>query len=135
MSTKRHRWLGLLAIALFGVVFFVPFAFILFTAAKTQTEAGELQFSLPTTWALLQNFQDALAARDYMLVIAFINSIVLTVVSVTVLVVLASMVAYVAQRREPLERPGQLPGAGRAHHPTRGRPDRVGAPASGCSRP
>ena len=57
MSTKRHRWLGLLAIALFGVVFFVPFAFILFTAAKTQTEAGELQFSLPTTWAPLQNFR------------------------------------------------------------------------------
>ena len=100
MSTKRHRWLGLLAIALFGIVFFVPFAFILFTAAKTQTEAGELQFSLPTTWTLLQNFGDALRARDYMLVIAFINSIVLTVVSVTVLVVLASMVAYVAQRRE-----------------------------------
>ena len=35
MSTKRHRWLGVLAIVLFGVVFFVPFAFILFTAAKT----------------------------------------------------------------------------------------------------
>ena len=100
MSTKRHRWLGLLAIALFGIVFFVPFAFILFTAAKTQTEAGELQFSLPTTWTLLQNFGDALRARDYMLVIAFINSIVLTVVSVAVLVVLSAMVAYVAQRRQ-----------------------------------
>jgi raffinose/stachyose/melibiose transport system permease protein len=100
MSTKRHLWLGLLAIALFGVIFFVPFAFILFTAAKTQTEAGELQFSLPTTWTLLQNFGDALRARDYMLVIAFINSIVLTVVSVAVLVVLAAMVAYVAQRRQ-----------------------------------
>ena len=100
MSTKRHLWLGLLAIVLFGVVFFVPFAFILFTAAKTQTEAGELQFSLPTTWALLENLKDALAARDYMLIIAFINSIVLTVVSVAVLVVLSAMVAYVAQRRQ-----------------------------------
>jgi raffinose/stachyose/melibiose transport system permease protein len=100
VRTKRHLWLGLLAIVLFGVVFFVPFAFILFTAAKTQTEAGELQFSLPTTWALLQNLKDALAARDYMLIIAFINSIVLTVVSVAVLVVLSAMVAYVAQRRQ-----------------------------------
>jgi raffinose/stachyose/melibiose transport system permease protein len=100
VSTKRQLWLGLLAIVLFGVVFFVPFAFILFTAAKTQTEAGELQFSLPTTWALLQNLKDALAARDYMLIIAFINSIVLTVVSVAVLVVLSAMVAYVAQRRQ-----------------------------------
>jgi raffinose/stachyose/melibiose transport system permease protein len=100
VRTKTHLWLGLLGIVLFAVVFFVPFAFILFTAAKTQTEAGELQFSLPTNWALLQNFQDALAARDYMLIIAFINSIVLTVVSVAVLVVLSAMVAYVVQRRQ-----------------------------------
>jgi raffinose/stachyose/melibiose transport system permease protein len=99
VRTKTHRWLGALGIVLFAIVFLVPFAFILFTAAKTQTEAGELQFSLPTTWALLQNFRDALATRDYMLVIAFINSIVLTVVSITVLVVLSAMVAYVVQRR------------------------------------
>jgi ABC-type glycerol-3-phosphate transport system permease component len=49
VRTKRHRWLGLFGIVLFTVVFLVPFAFILFTAAKTQTEAGALQFSLPTT--------------------------------------------------------------------------------------
>jgi raffinose/stachyose/melibiose transport system permease protein len=100
VRTKTHLWLGVLGIVLFAVVFLVPFVFILFTAAKTQTEAGELQFSLPTTWALLQNFGDALRARDYMLVIAFINSIVLTVVSITVLVVLSAMVAYVVQRRQ-----------------------------------
>jgi raffinose/stachyose/melibiose transport system permease protein len=100
VSTKRHAWLGLLAIVLFAVVFLVPFAFIFFTAAKTQTEAGELQFSLPTTWALLENFGEALRTRDYMLIIAFINSTILTVASITILVVLASMVAYVAQRRQ-----------------------------------
>jgi raffinose/stachyose/melibiose transport system permease protein len=99
IGTKKSVWLGLLAIALFTIVFLVPFAFILFSAAKTQTEAGELQFSLPTSWALLQNFRDALVARDYLLVIAFINSTVLTVASITILVVLAAMVAYVLQRR------------------------------------
>jgi raffinose/stachyose/melibiose transport system permease protein len=100
VRTKTHLWLGLLGIVLFAVVFLVPFAFILFTAAKTATEAGKLQFSLPTTWTLLQNFGDALRARDYMLIIAFINSIVLTVASITALVVLSAMVAYVLQRRE-----------------------------------
>jgi raffinose/stachyose/melibiose transport system permease protein len=100
VRTKRHVWLGLLGIALFAIVFLVPFAFIFLTAAKTQAEAGGLQFSLPTTWALLQNFRDALAARDYMLIIAFINSTVLTVASVTILVVLSAMVAYVLQRRQ-----------------------------------
>jgi raffinose/stachyose/melibiose transport system permease protein len=100
VRTKKSVWLGLLAIVLFSVVFLVPFAFILLTAAKTRSEAGELEFSLPTSWALLQNFRDALVARDYLLVIAFINSIVLTVASVAILVVLAAMVAYVLQRRQ-----------------------------------
>jgi raffinose/stachyose/melibiose transport system permease protein len=100
LRTKRHVWPGLLAIALFGIVFLVPFAFIFLTAAKTQAEAGALQFSLPTTWALVENFRGALVARDYMLVIAFINSTVLTVASVTILVVLSAMVAYVLQRRQ-----------------------------------
>jgi raffinose/stachyose/melibiose transport system permease protein len=100
VRTKTHLWLGILGIVLFGIVFLVPLAFILFTAAKTQGEAGELQFSLPSSWVLLQNFRDALAARDYMLIIAFINSTVLTVVSITILVVLSAMVAYVVQRRQ-----------------------------------
>lgn len=100
MRTKKNAWLGLLGIALFTMVLLVPFAFILLTAAKTRGEAGELEFSLPTSWALLQNFQEALTARDYLLVIAFINSIVLTVASVAILVVLSAMVAYVLQRRQ-----------------------------------
>jgi raffinose/stachyose/melibiose transport system permease protein len=100
VRTKKNVWLGLLAIVLFTIVFLVPFAFILFTAAKTRTEAGELEFSLPTTWALLDNFRQALVARDYLLIIAFINSIILTVASVAILVVLSSMVAYVLQRRQ-----------------------------------
>ena len=47
----------------------------------------------------MQNLQDVLAARDYILIIAFINSTILTVASVTVMVVLAAMVAFVLQRR------------------------------------
>jgi raffinose/stachyose/melibiose transport system permease protein len=40
-----------------------------------------------------------LEARDYMLVIAFINSTILTVCSVAILVILSAMVAFVLQRR------------------------------------
>ena len=47
----------------------------------------------------MQNVKDAFAARDYMLVTAFKNSVVLTVVSVAVLVVLCAMVGFVIQRR------------------------------------
>jgi raffinose/stachyose/melibiose transport system permease protein len=88
-----------LVIVLLCAIFVVPFAFILFTAAKTQNEAGQLGFSLPTHWALVQNLRVALQTRNYMLVAAFINSIIVTVVSVAIMVVLSSLVAYVLQRR------------------------------------
>nr|WP_246376830.1 carbohydrate ABC transporter permease [Conyzicola lurida] len=83
-----------------AVVFLVPFAFILVTAAKTQQEASLLQFSLPTEWALWQNIQTVIETRDGILIRAFVNSAVLTVASVAVMVVLAAMVGYVLQRRQ-----------------------------------
>jgi raffinose/stachyose/melibiose transport system permease protein len=82
-----------------GAIFLVPFAFILMTAAKTQAEAGQLEFSWPTEWVLVDNFRQAIEARDYMLVTAFINSTIITVASVAIMVVLSAMVAYVLQRR------------------------------------
>ena len=96
---SRVRWLSPVFIAVIGVIFLVPFAFILTTAAKTQPEAGRLEFSWPTDWVLFDNFRQAIQARDYMLVTAFINSTIITVASVALMVVLAAMVAYVLQRR------------------------------------
>jgi raffinose/stachyose/melibiose transport system permease protein len=88
-----------LFVLLLVVVFVVPFAFILLTAAKSRKEAGQLELSLPTHWTLLQNLGDALKARNYMLIAAFINSTIVTVAAVAIMVVLSAMVAYVLQRR------------------------------------
>lgn len=98
--TKPNYWLSALAITLFSVIFLVPFAFIALMAVKTQQEAALLDFSWPTDWQFLQNLQDVVAARDYILIVAFINSTILTVVSVTVVVVLSAMAAFVLQRRK-----------------------------------
>ena len=103
--TKRHRskrnyWLSTLAIILSIVVFVVPFLFMVVNAGKTRQEAAEFSFSWPAQLQFVQNFQDVIAARDYMLVIAFINSSILTVASVAILVVLSAMVAYILQRRQ-----------------------------------
>jgi raffinose/stachyose/melibiose transport system permease protein len=87
-----------------GIVFFVvPFVFIFLTAVKSEDQATDLTFSWPTSWPIVQNLKDVFSARDYMLVTAFKNSIILTVVSVAVLVVLGSMIGFVMQRR-----PGKL---------------------------
>jgi raffinose/stachyose/melibiose transport system permease protein len=95
----NRYWLGTCAIAAFSVVFIIPFAFILVTALKSRQEASMLQFSWPTEFAFLENLQAVLEARDYILIIAFVNSTILTVASVAGMVVLAAMVGFVLQRR------------------------------------
>jgi raffinose/stachyose/melibiose transport system permease protein len=91
--------IGGAAIILTAVFFLVPFLFIFLIASKDITESAALEFSWPTNFQLIDNLGQALAARDYLMVIAFINSVILTVVSVGVLVILSAMVAYVWQRR------------------------------------
>jgi raffinose/stachyose/melibiose transport system permease protein len=97
-SASRY-WLGALAMVAFAVVFIIPFAFILVTALKSRQEASELAFSWPAEFAFVENLQAVLEARDYILIIAFINSTILTVASVAGMVVLAAMVGFVLQRR------------------------------------
>jgi raffinose/stachyose/melibiose transport system permease protein len=90
---------GGLAILVSAVVFVVPFAFIILTASKDAQQAALLDFSLPSTFAFFTNFREVLEARDYILIIAFINSTILTVASVAILVIIGAMVAFVLQRR------------------------------------
>ena len=98
-GNTRGMVIGSAAILLSAIFFLVPFLFIFVTAAKPLAEANALEFSWPSSFVLFQNLGEALAARDYLMVIAFINSVILTVVSVGVLVILSAMVAYVWQRR------------------------------------
>jgi len=98
---KSTRWLvGLIGIAVTAAVFLLPFAFIFTMAAKDQKSAALLEFSWPQHFQLWENIVQVFQARDYMLIIAFINSTILTVASVTLLVVFGSMIAYVLDRRK-----------------------------------
>ncbi|MCV2394197.1 carbohydrate ABC transporter permease [Actinotalea sp. M2MS4P-6] len=81
------------------VVFVIPFVFIVLTAVKTEEDARDLTFTLPTQWQVWQNVVDVFSARDGILLTAFKNSTILTVVSVVILVIVSSMVAFVLQRR------------------------------------
>jgi raffinose/stachyose/melibiose transport system permease protein len=96
---SRRIALEVVSIAAALVVFVIPFVFMFLTAVKTADQASDLTFSWPTSWHVLQNLKDVFSARDYILLTAFKNSIILTVVSIAVLVVLAAMVGFVIQRR------------------------------------
>ncbi|WP_457101232.1 carbohydrate ABC transporter permease [Microbacterium sp. P5_E9] len=100
MRNRTWRWTaGIIAIVVAIAVFVVPFVFMVFTAGKTQKEASALEFSWPTEWVFFDNLVTVLTTRDYLIVRAFINSTVLTVVSVAIMVILGAMVGYVLQRR------------------------------------
>ncbi|WP_210480179.1 carbohydrate ABC transporter permease [Naasia sp. SYSU D00948] len=90
---------GIAAIVLSIIVFIVPFIFIFLTAAKNQQEATALQFTWPTEFALFDNIVQVLQARDYLLLTAFLNSVILTVGAVAIMVILSAMVGFVLQRR------------------------------------
>nr|WP_244629685.1 carbohydrate ABC transporter permease [Martelella limonii] len=82
------------------IVFIIPFLFILVNAAKTAPEAARPSFALPAHWQLWQNLIDVVKARDYMLLLAYFNSTVITVGAITLLVIFGAMVAYILQRRD-----------------------------------
>ncbi|MEV4362162.1 carbohydrate ABC transporter permease [Nonomuraea sp. NPDC051941] len=92
---------GAEGIALLGaaVVFLVPFSFMLLTAVKDPLQSADLDFSWPSEWRVVQNFLEVIEAHDYVLLRAYLNSTILTVVSVTLVVLFAAMAAFVLQRR------------------------------------
>jgi raffinose/stachyose/melibiose transport system permease protein len=96
---KKYGW-GLIGVAVSTVVFIVPFIFIFLTSAKGRRESSLLQFSWPTEWFFFENLVSVVQYADFMIVRAFFNSTVLTVLSVGIGVILAAMAAWVLARRK-----------------------------------
>ena len=90
---------GVVAVLVSAVVFLVPFLYVVLQASKTPAEAQTLAFSWPTEWRFLQNLVEVLQSNDGIIVRAFLNSTVLTVLSVALTTVFAAMVGYVLQRK------------------------------------
>jgi raffinose/stachyose/melibiose transport system permease protein len=97
--TRRQRNTGIAALAAAFVIFIIPFIFVAFTAVKTKREASQLNFTWPTEWHFWQNLLDVVQARDYMLLLAYFNSTIITVGAVSLLIVFSAMVGYLLQRR------------------------------------
>jgi raffinose/stachyose/melibiose transport system permease protein len=104
MTTIRKAisstWLDLTSLIVIGIVFVVPFIFIFLMAAKTGPEAALFQFTVPEQFELLANVRTVLELRDGRMLLALWNSAIITVVSITLIVLLSSLVAYVMHRRQ-----------------------------------
>src|SRR5687767_10177238 len=93
-------WVDALSLVVIGIIFVVPFAFIFLTAAKTSAEAALFQFSWPSEFQLIQNLWEVLAFADFRTFRALWNSTLLTLGSVSLIVLLSALVAFVMQRRK-----------------------------------
>jgi len=91
---------GIAAIAATFVVFVIPFLFIIMMAFKDKQQSALRDFSWPNGFHLFENLYEVIKTRNWMMITAFINSSLITVVSVTLLIVLAAMVGFVLARRK-----------------------------------
>ncbi len=95
----KSTWVDAATLVVVGIVFVVPFVFILLTAAKPRAEAALFEFSWPSKFQLIENIRDVIAFGDNRMLLALWNSTLLTVGSVTLIVLLSALVAFVMQRR------------------------------------
>ncbi|NIK70957.1 carbohydrate ABC transporter permease [Paenibacillus sp. BK720] len=96
-GTKRIVFEGI-AIVLSVVIFWVPFCFVIVNSLKNKTDAAQLDLSWPTSlqWS---NYKEVLIAQDHMVIRSFVNSTLITLLSIAILVVVSAMTGYVLQRR------------------------------------
>jgi raffinose/stachyose/melibiose transport system permease protein len=102
MSVRKfisRAWKDVLTLIVVGIVFVVPFIFILLTASKTRQEASLFEFSLPGHFQLIENIRTVLTFGNGRMLLALWNSTILTVGSITLIVLFAALVAFVLQRR------------------------------------
>ena len=98
---NRPRFYGVdfLIFITIGMVYLIPFIFILMTAAKTPEAAGQFRFSLPEEWQLFNNLAEVLRFGNYRMLLALFNSAVITSGSLVLTIVCAALVSVVLQRR------------------------------------
>jgi raffinose/stachyose/melibiose transport system permease protein len=94
-----RNWVDAVSLVVISIIFVVPFVFILLTAAKTRQEAALFQFSWPGKFQLIENIQEVMAYGDNRMYLALWNSTILTVGSVTLIVLISALAAFVMQRR------------------------------------
>lgn len=99
MRKKRHIFLEIILLIFTGVIFGIPFFFVIINSFKTKAEASQMSMALPTEWNIVENYTKVFNASNRMVLTAFKNSAILTIISVPLIVITCSMLAFYIQRR------------------------------------
>ncbi len=100
-SAGAKRWaVGAVSLLLSTVIFWIPFYFVLINSVKNKTDAADMSMAWPSSFHIVDNYVSVLQASDYMLLEAFRNSLLLTILSIGLLIAVSSLAGFVLQRRE-----------------------------------
>lgn len=98
----RYRKTGKIILNVFlwmlSLLILVPIYFAVINSMKNQKEAGLMNISFPTEWQGLQNYAKMLEIGNILR--GFRNSIVITTISVLIVILASSMLAFVIVRRK-----------------------------------
>lgn len=100
MSSKMKKLLiEIVAVFLSGLIFWVPLYYVFVNALKDAPDASELSIAWPSTLHLWDNLKTVIEASDYMLIRAFYNSTLLTVLSIILIILVCAMAGFIMHRR------------------------------------
>ncbi len=100
MRNKRLIIYDAIGIVLTGVLFLLPFYFMVIMSFKTSKEASLMKLSLPSSYHIIENYTDVLQAQNGIVIKAFLNSFLITLFSVIGVILVCSMAGFVLQRRK-----------------------------------
>lgn len=98
-TTCTSSILEIIALALALIIFGLPLSFVVLNAGKNTTEAARMNMVIPERFEYLDNFTEVIEASDAMLIRAFYNSTVITVLAIVILILIASTAGFVMDRR------------------------------------
>ena len=89
-----------IAVILVLGIFGLPMTYVFLNAGKTPVEAAEMKLSLSANPQYLKNFYDVVSNLNFMIIRAFFNSIIITLMSIVILIIISAPVGYVLARRK-----------------------------------
>ncbi|MFC5452705.1 carbohydrate ABC transporter permease [Paenibacillus aestuarii] len=90
----------LVLLVLSTVIFWIPFYFVIINSFKSGAAAADMTMAWPTAFHIIDNYAAVLSASEHMLIRAFYNSTLLTILSLAGLIFVSSLAGFVLQRRE-----------------------------------
>ena len=95
---KKEKGILAAVLWLLALVIFLPLYFVVINSFKTKQESSLLEIGLPKVWNIIENYTDMF--RQAKVGTAFVNSIIVSVSSVALIILCASLMGFVLQRRK-----------------------------------